>query len=218
MGLGLSTIKDVLNEYKDNESLSSYLSIQATHKREEIDLLQRQLTQLETTITALRKNESILRYSIEVKQIPARIIASIRNTISSYEQEGDLWPIIADTLKQQKIPLASLAYDMAIYHNEGFVESGIDIELQKTVAKRGRDTERVRFKEAPAMLAAVLTYEGEYQQILEIGGLIANWVKDNHYTFNGSHFNIYHVSPKTESDVRKMVTEVGYPIRKIESL
>jgi len=103
---------------------------------------------------------------------------------------------------------------MAIFHDEGFVENGIDVEIQKTVTGRGVDTEQVKFKEAPSMLAAVLTYEGEYRQIAQIGEMIANWVQDNHYEFCGSHFNIYHISPATEKDRSKMVTEVGFPIQK----
>jgi len=214
MGLGLSTIKDILTRYDDNESLAGYLGIQATHKREEFEALKQQIEQLETTIAALRNRENILRYSIEVKQIPHRIVISTRGIISAYNQEGTLWKVLAETLESQQIPLASLPSDMAIYHDEGFVESGIDIELQRTVSIKGTDTDSVKFKDAPAMLAAVLTYEGEYQKISEIGELIANGAKDSHYEFCGSHFNIYHVSPKTEDDVRKMVTEVGFPVKK----
>lgn len=86
MGLGLGTIKDILKQYNDNESLSRYLEIQATSKREELEKLQQQIKQLETTIEALSNNENILRYSIEVKQIPHRIVASIRGILPAYDQ------------------------------------------------------------------------------------------------------------------------------------
>ncbi len=215
MGLGLATIKDILCEYKDSESLAAYLKIQTTYKQEELERLQQQIRQLETTVAALRKNENILRYSVEVKQIPSRTVVSIRDTIPFYDREGDLWSILSRTLEQQQIPFETPAYDMAIYHNEGFVESGIDIELQRAVAWKGRDTDNVIFKEVSSTLAAVLTYEGEYHQISEIGELIANWAKDNHYTFCGQHFNIYHVSPATEKNAQKMVTEVGFPIQSL---
>jgi len=215
MGLGLSTIKEIVNQYQDNESLAGYLGVQVTAKHEELKELKRQINQLETTIRALRNNESLLRYSIEVKQIPQRIVASTRGVIPAYNHEGELWKVLIDTLGIQHIPAAGLSYDMAIFHDEGFVENGIDVEVQKTVAGRGIDTDQVKFKDAPSMLAAVLTYEGEYGQIAEIGELIANWVQDNHYEFCGSHFNIYHISPATEKDRRKMVTEVGFPIQKL---
>lgn len=214
MGLGLSTIKEVLNQYEDSESLAGYLNVQATYKREELEALQQQIIQLETTIAALRNNQNILRYSIEIKQIPHRMVASTRGTILAYNHEGHLWKILIDTLATQSIPPANLTYDMAIYHDEGFIESGIDIELQKAVLRKGANTENVKFKDVPEMLAAVLTYEGEYHQISEIGELIANWAKDNNYEFCGSHFNIYHVSPATENNSQKMVTEVGFPIQK----
>lgn len=215
MGLGLSTIKEILHQYGDSESLADYLSVQARIKHDEMESLQQQIHRLESTIAALHRNSNILGASIEVKKIPQRTVAFIRPRINEYPQESQLWKTLVDTLKAQHILSARLTYDMAIYHDEGFVENSIDVELQRTVAEKGNDTESVQFKQAPAILDAVLTYEGEYQQITEISEMIANWVQDNHYEFCGPHFNIYHNSPATEPDADKMVTEVGFPIQRI---
>ena len=213
MGLGLGTVKKVVNQYQDNQSLAGYLGIQVTAKLEAQKELKRQINQLETTIRALQNNEDLLRYSIEVKQIPNRIVASTRGVIPAYDYEGELWKVLVDILDSQRIPAASLSYDMAVFHDEGFMENGIDVEVQKAVVQKGIDTDQVKFKNAPSMLAAVLTYEGAYDEIAQIGELIANWVQDNHYEFCGSHFNIYHISPATEKNWSKMVTEVGFPIQ-----
>ncbi len=214
MGLGLKAVKEVLTAHRENDSLAGYFEAQAAHKREELEQLTRQIRQLDTTAAVLRGDGNILRYSIEIKEIPCRTVASVRERISAYDMQGDLWLMLSEELARQKIPQTAPAYSMAIYHDEGFVESNIDIEAQVSVARKGQDTERVKFKGVPATLAAVITYEGEYGQISEIGELIADWAKDNKYTFCGRHFDIYHVSPAAENDSRKMVTEVGFPIQK----
>jgi len=62
---------------------------------------------------------------------------------------------------------------VVLFHDEGFVENGVDVEVQKTVVRKGVDTTQEKFKEIPSMMAVVLTYEGEYSQISQIGELIA---------------------------------------------
>ena len=61
MGLGLNEIKDVIYQYRDNQSLADFLKIETAKKRKLAEELQRQIRQLETTITALQQREGILR-------------------------------------------------------------------------------------------------------------------------------------------------------------
>lgn len=218
MGLGLNAIKEVLNQYQDSNSLANYFRIEAESRREQVEIMLKQIKQLETTVLALQSSENILRYSIEVKEIPKRTVISTRGKIETYAHEGDLWARLADTKKAQNISSMPLSYDMAIFHDEGFIENGIDVEVQSTVSRKGTDTADVKYRDVPAYLAAVLTYEGEYDKIVEISQFIANWVLDNGYEFCGPHFNIYHVSPSTEDNPAKMVTEVGFPIKKKEKI
>ena len=138
-----------------------------------------------------------------------------RDRIPAYHHEGQLWRRLAEVQEGQGLTPASLSYHMAIFHDGGFVTKDVDVEVQIAVLQRGCDTETVKFKEVEAFLAAVLTYEGRYELITQINETIANWVYDNGYEFCGPHFNIYHVSPQTEADADKMITEVGFPVKKV---
>ncbi|MEY8297768.1 MAG: MerR family transcriptional regulator [Emergencia timonensis] len=215
MGLGLNEIKDVIYQYRDNQSLADFLKIETAKKRKLAEELQRQIRQLETTITALQQREGILRYSIEIKEVPKRLVMCTRDRIPAYHHEGQLWRRLAEVQEGQGLTPASLSYHMAIFHDGGFVTKDVDVEVQIAVLQRGCDTEIVKFKEVEPFLAAVLTYEGRYELITQINETIANWVHDNGYEFCGPHFNIYHVSPQTEADADKMVTEVGFPVKKV---
>lgn len=214
MGLGLNGIKEVIYQYRDNDSLADFLKIEAAKKRKLMEELQRQIRQLETTIAALEHREDMLRYSIEIKEVPKRLVMCTRDRIPAYHHEGELWERLAEVQERQGMTPASLSYHMAIFHDGGFVTQDVDVEVQMAVIQSGWDTEKVKFKEVEPFLAAVLTYEGRYELITQINETIASWVHDNSYEFCGPHFNIYHVSPQTEADADKMVTEVGFPVKK----
>ena len=213
MGLGLSIIKDILSEYNNEDSLKRYLSLQAAQKQEEIETMQKQLLLLQTTIKGLDKSSSISRFNIAIKELPKRNVISYRNTIAAYNQEGILWRTLSEEISELNIQFANPSYNIAIFHNEGFVEHGIDVEVQRAVVGKYKNTDIVKFTSVPAITAATLTYKGGYIQLSEANEAIANWISENGYEFDGSIFNIYHVSPETEPNPENLITEVCFPIK-----
>lgn len=213
MGFGLSIIKDILAEYNNEDSLKRYLTLQAAQKQEEIEIMQKQLLLLQTTIKGLNKSSSLSRFNIAIKEIPKRNVISYRSTIAAYKQEGILWKELSENIEEQNIQYANPSYNIAIFHNEGFVEHEIDVEVQRAVVGNYRSTDIVKFKSVPVITAATLTYKGGYIQLVEANEAIANWISENGYEFDGPIFNIYHVSPETEPDPANLITEVCFPIR-----
>lgn len=213
MGFGLSIIKDILSEYNNEDSLKRYLTLQAAQKQEEIEIMQKQLLLLQTTIKGLNKSSSLSRFNIAIKEIPKRNVISYRSTIAAYNQEGILWKELSENIEEQNIQYANPSYNIAIFHNEGFVEHEIDVEVQRAVVGNYRSTDIVKFKSVPVITAATLTYKGGYIQLVEANEAIANWISENGYEFDGPIFNIYHVSPETEPDPANLITEVCFPIR-----
>lgn len=213
MGLGLSIIKNILSEYENEESLKRYLMLQATQKQEEIVTMQKQLLLLQTTIEGLNKSSPLSRFNIAVKELPKRNVISYRRAIAAYDQEGILWNKLSEEISAQAIQLATPCYNIAIFHSEGFVEQRIDVEVQRAVVGKYRDTDMVRFKEVDITTAATLTYKGGYIQLSEANEAVANWILENGYELDGPIFNIYHVSPETEPDPDNLITEVCFPIK-----
>lgn len=213
MGLGLSIIKDILWEYNNEDSLKRYLTLQAAQKQEEIETMQKQLLLLQTTIKGLEKSSSLSRFNIAIKELPKRNVISYRSTIAAYNQEGVLWKKLLEEIKEQNIQFANPSYNIAIFHDVGFVEHEIDVEVQRAVVGEYKSTDIVKFKSVPAITAATLTYKGGYIQLSEANEAIANWISENGYEFDGSIFNIYHVSPETETESDNLITEVCFPIR-----
>lgn len=103
---------------------------------------------------------------------------------------------------------------LAIFHDDGFKESDVDIEIQMTVNGSYHNTENVVFKTVPAVEIASATYKGNYEQLTVVNQMVAAWVQDNGYEFNDMMFCIYHVSPAQTQDPDEYVTEVCYAVKK----
>jgi len=101
-----------------------------------------------------------------------------------------------------------------VFYDEGFKETDVDVEAQKTVQGRYSDTEHVKFRTLPPVTFASCTYRGGYDQIGAVNQAVAAWVEANGYHFDGPMFNIYHVSPHETSNPDEFITEVCYPVKK----
>lgn len=213
MGLGLALIKEILAKYTGNDQLKGYLELHAVEQREKIANLQKQLNLIETTIANLGHVSDIPLYSVALKKFPAHNVISIRGRIATPGNEAVLWENLEKERKSQKIQFANPLLNIAVFHDEGFKEYDLDVEIQQAVVGRYHDTEAMKFKKIEEITAATLTFKGQYGLLPEANEEIIRWITDNHYRLDGKRFNIYHVSPETEQSVEDMVTEVCFPVK-----
>ncbi len=89
-----------------------------------------------------------------------------------------------------------------------------EIEAQKTVRGKYRDTEQVKFKTLPEVTFASAIHRGSYGGISAANAAVAAWINENGYEFLSPAFNIYHVSPHETKNPDEFVTEVCYPVKK----
>ena len=151
---------------------------------------------------------------VNVKEIPQRYVASLRKVIPSYGDERILWEQMGNETKAQNLQMANPSFSLAVFHDEGYKESDVDVEIQISVTGTYADTENVRFKTVEPITVASAVMKGGYEQLGPVNEAIAAWVTDNHYDFNGAMFCIYHVSPGHDPNPENWVTEICYPVNK----
>lgn len=212
MGFSLPIIKQILNEYDDSKSLERYLELQLLQKNEDLQSLQNQVNLLKNTIQDLKISSHAKGLNITAKEIPKRNVISCRNKLDRYSQEGKLWYLLNEETQNLNVQLASPNYDVAVIY-ETDSENKVDVEVQQSVVGVYPDTEHTRFKEIPAMWVAALTCEGGYTQLESVNNELSQWILENNYELCGNVMNIYHISPKVQSEPEKMLTEVCFPIR-----
>lgn len=214
LGFGLSAIKEILGKYSDSREMEKFLLIKRKELEEEAAAVQQKRMLLDSTLKWLRKDGNLMDYDVTCKTLLERYVASVRQVIPAYDQEGMLWEIMCRELELQKVQQAVPCYGMAIFHDEGHKEHDPDVEIQMAVVGKYQDTEHVRFKTVPPVQIASATYQGSYDQILRVNQAVADWVVANGYDFDGKSFCIYHVSPSQTENPEELVTEVCFPVRK----
>lgn len=214
MGFALATIGEIMKSYDDSMALAEFLAVKRAEIQVQAEEARHRLLLLDTAIKRLREDETMMKYDVTLKTIPKRHVASVRKTISAYDQEGILWNILYTETAKMNLQIANPCYGLAVFHDEGFKESDVDVEIQMSIQGEYKDTENVVFKTVPAVEIASATYKGSYDQLTQVHQTVAKWVNDNGYEFQSPMFCIYHVSPAQTQNVDELVTEVCYPIKK----
>jgi len=214
MGFKLSVIKEILDSYGDPKEMERFLLVKKKEIEAESEELINRLRLIDNTILHLRKGGNIMEYQVTLKTVPERYVASVRQVIPNYAEEGMLWNILMTETKDMNIHYNDPCYTMAIFHDKEFKDSNVDVEIQQAVVGKYSDTEHVKFKTEASIEIASATYKGSYEQIGEVNEAVANWVVSNGYEFGGTSFSIYHVSPNETQNPDEYVTEICYPILK----
>jgi DNA-binding transcriptional MerR regulator len=214
MGFSLAVILEILKNYDNPKALAEFLTIKQAEVQTQAEEIRQRLLLLETAIMRLRKDDTAMNYNVILKTLPERYVASVRKIIPAYDQEGILWHMLMTETATINLQQNFIGDSLAVFHDEGFKENDVDVEIQISVKGQFQNTENVIFKTVPAIEIASATYKGSYEQLTAVNRAVAGWVKDNGYEFNGAMFCIYHVSPAQTQNPDELVTEVCYPVKK----
>lgn len=215
-GFGLAAIGKLLRE-GDRGALECAMAARLAELRALSEETARHMRLLENYMHRLREDEDIMKYNVSLKTLPERYVASVRMTIPCYEKVAMLWQVMAVETAGLGLQEDAPCYRSVTYYDGEFKEQNVDAEAQKTVCGSYPDTQNVRFKTMSPVTFASTTFQGTYDHTIEANAAVAAWMRDNGYTYDGPAFNIYHVSPHETQNPEEYVTEVCYPVKKIQS-
>ncbi|QTE29240.1 MerR family transcriptional regulator [Pengzhenrongella sicca] len=148
------------------------------------------------------------------RDLPARIVAAVRDTIGDYSAEGLLWQRLMSGLPATGARVAERPLVAAVFHDESFVESDADVEVQIDVTGPFESAAGVRCVEVPALRVAQATLHGSYDGIGSAVEALGRWIGEHDYAIAGPMLNVYVVGPPQEPDPASWLTEVCVPIHK----
>ena len=153
MGFRLCDAAEVLHCWEDRAALERRLLSRREAARLQAAEAAERLRLLDTALERLRKDEP-MQYDVTVKTIPERYVASVRQIIPNYDQEGSLWSIFQGETAHLHIQNGDPCLCVALFHDGDYKESDVDVEIQKSVKGTYPDTEHVKFKTMPAVQVA----------------------------------------------------------------
>jgi len=176
---------DILPRIDDFAYMSRVLRAKADSVQAVIETEQARLNRLLEMSDTMRKERNILVYEVELREIPAVKVLSLRGIIPKYNQEGILWEKLGRYIGENGIACHSDGY--STYFDEEYKESDPDVEIAIPVDTLGESDGEFIYKEYPEIpLAATLRFTGPFDGGYDAASeKLARWMEDNGYCFAG---------------------------------
>ncbi|MEG0077300.1 MerR family transcriptional regulator [Anaerorhabdus sp.] len=215
LGFSTAKIRRILSTYLDGNDIVQYLQSQLEEMKDEQSSLIEKIDSLTKTINKIKQEEMLMSYKVEVKDLPARNMMCKRGIIPTYQHEGLLWKGLMEELHSlnMDIQYPTDSKGMAVFFDDGYKETDVDVEIRMDVVGEYNDTENIKFKNIPPVKVASITFTGGYEHITEVCIHIANWISEHNYEIIGPDFSIYHVGYSQTQNPEEFVTEICYPIQ-----
>jgi len=127
---------------------------------------------------------------VVIKSIPAMKIAAVREVISTYGDISQLYGALFKHTGRHRARPAAPA--LAVYYDEGYRESDIDVEAAVPVSKDIPDGERVKVRELPGVEEmACVVHRGSYDNFSEPYSRLLTWIEANGYRICGPNREVY---------------------------
>jgi effector-binding domain-containing protein len=157
------------------------------------------------------RRETRMAYEVEIKDLPAQAVLTIRRTTTPgrmSEAFDEIYPQVAAYAAERGAKPAGPPF--ALYHAYGDEEVDLEAGIPVETAVEGSD--RIISRELPAGRAAVAWHVGPYDTIGEAHEFLDGWVHGQGMDHVGAPWEVYWTDPSEEPDSSNWRTEVGYPI------
>ncbi|OOM75366.1 multidrug-efflux transporter 1 regulator [Clostridium puniceum] len=211
IGFNVSDIAIAINEQSD-EKLKDLLKQKEDEVKINIKAEEKKLRKINYAIKNLKKERINMNYNVTLKSVPSYKIISLRDNIPAYDAEGMLWERLGKYMEEKKIPCNNLCY--ATYHDEGYIEGPVDVEVVMGVEKLLDDADSFTFKESePIEKAASILVPGEYVALASAYNFLGKWIEENGYTIIGTARQMPIKGPWNEKKSKDYLTEIQIPVK-----
>ena len=219
MGFNVTEIGAVM-ECWESSSVTEYLEDKKRQLLDSIRLEQQRIQKIEIAMRDFKESTIETHHNVTIKSVPGCKILSLRKTVADYYCEGRLWEQLYAFVREEQVKLRPGINNLAIYHNGGITEDGVDIEVGVMVEREGADKGGFCFRETEPVedMACIMVY-GPYENIGLSYHAFACWMEEHsQYEIAGPSRQICHIGSWDESDSQKFLTEVQTPVRRILTL
>ena len=171
------------------------------------------LIKINTAINNLNKERVNMSFNVTLKQVPSYKVVSLRDIIPTYDSEGILWDRMCGFIKEKDIQFGNISF--ATYHDEGYKEGDVDVEVVIEVKEMLEDEKGFVFKETePIVQAASMLVTGDFCNIAPAFNYLGKWIEENGYTICGNARELPIKGPWNESNPDNYLHEIQIPVQK----
>lgn len=211
LGLSVAEIGAMLPLFDDPAALSAALAGQRGRLVAQAEAVRSQIAEVDRLIDTLKEIPMSIDVSYSV--LPASIVASLRDVIPTYADEGRLWARLMPAVMASGAVMTTPPVVSAVFHDEDYRESDVDVEVRVSVAAPFTPAGGVDCVQVPERPVVSAMLHGSYDQMGQITAALGAVVAERGEQLDGPMFNIYLVGPTQNPDPEHWLTQVCLPVR-----
>ena len=218
MGFGVEEIKMILPRFDDTAFLQEALSRKAHEVERSIADERQKLINIAAMRGQLRKGENMI-YEVELKNLPAIPVISLREVVPTYSHEGALWQKLGSFMLEHNIPYEEKLCH-TLFHDNEYKDSDVDIEVTVELAEdwpqsQVKPGDAIAFRKLePIPDAATIRFSGPYEGTNAAMEKLAAWIEQSGYAIDGITRSLMIVSPGCGVAPEDYLTELQVPVKK----
>ncbi|SHI84281.1 effector-binding domain-containing protein [Clostridium cavendishii DSM 21758] len=214
LGFSLNEITEIISNDLSSDIVISMLNSKRLEIEENIEKEKAKISGLNLLMKQIQEDDSImLKYDIVIKNIDSFKVASVRNVIDDYSKQHSLWFELNNYLNSCNAKLGTRC--ASIYHDTGYKEKDVDIEVVKEVLTSTPENDKVKVYDMPEVETMACTiHKGSYENFSLAYTAILKWIEENSYTITGPNREIYIEGEWSKSNPDDYITEIQIPVKK----
>ncbi|MEJ7811211.1 MAG: MerR family transcriptional regulator [Gemmatimonadaceae bacterium] len=228
LGFSLEQIAALLRDDLSPAELRGVLKLRRGELALKLRMDRARLAEVEARLRALERGEQLAPYDVIVREVPPRLMASLRRTVPS------LGAPIADMFDEVEAYVArhgarSAASPLTVFHDAEYRETDLDVQVAVPVTRAIPGSERVAVGEvAGAATMACAAYTGGYERTGEVIRVLLLWGGANGWRPAGKPREVYlrFAADNVEAlrlpaafltdELPRFVTEIQLPVKRYE--
>ncbi len=212
LGLSLEQIGLLLDEDLPVSQIRGMLRLKQLEIQEHLNQGQIRLDQVEHMLRKIENEEKMPKHEITLKPINSLEVITVRDTVPSYKDIGQIFDQVFSTLGKHQIQPAGPP--IGIYHDPDYQESDVDIEVAVPISSKDAAEADFPVKTLPSeKQMACIFHQGGYSTIGASYGHLMQWVEENNFQITGPVREVYLRGPESGAEENYM-TEIQLPVQK----
>jgi len=207
LGLSLEEIIHLLEGDLPVDRVREALQSRRAELARRIERERAQLVEVEAWLAQIERAGRVPEYEVTVKHVAPRLVASVRDTLSSYADADELFDELHSNFKHRG---ASLERG-AIWHNCAGRRMSIDCEAILFLREPQPTAGRAQVYELPGSAVACVIHQGSDETCEQAYVAARSWIESHGYAIAGPNRELYWQGDVAQ-DGDSGVTEIQYPI------
>lgn len=210
LGLSLEQIKQLLEDDLSAEQLRGMLRLKQVEIHQQMADEKEKLARVEARLKMIEQENKMPDYDVVIKNVEPTMVASIRDVIPTYPEQGHLWDELESFLAHHQIKPDGPCF--TVYYSD---PPEVDTQVYEPVRSPIQEDLKVKQQLLPGVdTMASVVHKGPFLTIGEAYSAIIKWIEANGYGIHGPAREVY-LRPAvggSQTDP-ETVTEIQFPVK-----